>query len=291
MAEPTGHGRKHAGMPGSIVAIRVDYARRSTAFEPLDPETGAGLVKRQVNRWKLGHRLGDKPSWDGSSVVAGGRKGYPTRALMRQLSEYQGVKLEYNYRAAELPSINKSTQFVPKPNKLQVDRSIFLTPKEKAALVSTCPGTSAKLSGFEMQNYSLPGVEYEKGWNISTALPADRVTLHKQREYDDFRDINKVKSKLDVTKYVPPHVRSAETAKQMRARKIEERHAHAEATRESQQKRHLAPPPGAIGANGGPPPAVYKMSNIKEWWTSDRAEPEAADAKEETDRRADDPSV
>ena len=138
------HGRKHAGMPGSIVAIRVDYARRGTAFEPLDADVGPGQVKRQVNRWKLGHRLGDKPEWETTTVVPGERKGFPTRAPMRQLSEYQGVKLEYNFRAAELPSINKQTQFVPKPNKLQVDRSIFLTPKEKARLVATCPGTSTK---------------------------------------------------------------------------------------------------------------------------------------------------
>ena len=160
---------KYAGLPGSLVAIRVDYGRNTSAFDQPAPDSDIAKLKRSVRHWKQGQRLGDKADWNGSTRD-NERMRFPCRPPMHTLSEFQAVHLEYNYRAQTLPSINHSTLFVPKPSKMQIDKSIFLSPTEKEKLVPRCPATFEKLAMFPMDNREMPTAAREKGWNTSTEL-------------------------------------------------------------------------------------------------------------------------
>lgn len=245
---------KYAGKPGSLVAIRLDYARRSTAFDDVTHEKPElAKIKRDVKRWKQGQRLGDKLQWNPSAQPDGYVGSAPQRPLLHQLSEYQGVKLDYNFRASTLPTVNKETQFVPKPSKLQIDRSIFLSAKEKAKLVDRCPGTGANLSRQEIQNRGIPGVERETSWNTSVALDDERTNIYKLRGYEDMREINKTKAVIDQSKYVPPQRRHVETVKGARDQKLAKRTQAAS----SASQRHE------------PSEKVFKLSNINDWWDDD----------------------
>jgi hypothetical protein len=282
---------KYAGMPGSLVAIRVDYARRGTAFDPPPGDGKMAADKRDIVRWKFGHRLGDHPEWNTSAQTTDSRGQYPKRQLMHQLSEYQAVKLDYNFRSSALPSVNKTTQFVPKASKLQIDRSLFLTEKEKGRLVATCPGTSAHLSRAEMNNRSgapIAGVDREHGWNPSVEMTQERTNIYALRQYDDYREINRMKTTiLDGSTYVPPQVRHTEVVKAAREKKLTTRTKAASASAPfggaGQQQFSPFATTASDGAAAAAPQKVFKMSNINEWWDDDyagKAAPSAAGAGE-----------
>lgn len=262
---------RFAGMPGSLVAIRVDYGRRNAAFDSVAADSSVGKIKREVKRWKMGHRLGDKPEWNGSNLPEGHVGGAPQRAMQRTLSEYQGVKIDYNYRAATLPDINKTTRFVPKPSKLQIDRSIFLSAKEKELLVDRNVGTTTLLSRREMTNQGMEGHDREAGWNTSVEMAKERTDIYKLRTYEDFREVNKTKSVLDHSKYVPPQKRQVAALKTMREEKLAARELDAR-TRARQKGSHSAPSGGGVAGRAGQPggmPPVFKMSNMEQWWDPD----------------------
>lgn len=254
---------KYAGKPGSLVAIRVDYGRGTAAFDSLPPETNVAQAKRDVTRWKMGHRLGDKPEWNQSAQPEGYTGSAPQRANLHQLSEYQAVKLEYNYRAATLPSIDSTARFVPKPSKLQVDRSLFLSKEEKELVVPRNPGTLTALSRREMGNEGVPNADREGGWNLSTELPQERTNIYKNRDYADFRALNKAKGALDHSKYVPPEKRHVANLKSQREAKLENRETEARA-REASRRSGAS---HSASSSGTQP--VYKMSNINDWWDDD----------------------
>eukprot|EP00658_Telonema_sp_P-2_P057317 TRINITY_DN45767_c0_g1_i1.p1 TRINITY_DN45767_c0_g1~~TRINITY_DN45767_c0_g1_i1.p1 ORF type:complete len:232 (+),score=41.25 TRINITY_DN45767_c0_g1_i1:128-823(+) len=75
----------------------------------------------------------------------------PQRAPQAANSAYQGTKLDYNFRAATLPPVNQFI-YVPKPSKLKVDESVFLSASERARLVKTCVTTNVGLSRREFSN-------------------------------------------------------------------------------------------------------------------------------------------
>jgi hypothetical protein len=259
---------RYAGMPGSLVAIRVDYARRSAAFDSLPPDTEVSQSKRDVKRWKMGHRLGDKAEWNNSAQPEGYTGSAPQRPNLRQLSEYQGIRLEYNYRASKLPDINHTTRFVPQPSKLQVDRSIFLPDSEKQKLVDRNQGTATLLSRREMTNEGVPGAEREYGWNISAALAEERTNIYKLRGYDDFRDINKTKSVLDHGTYVPPQRRQVAAMKTSREVKLTRREDEARQRAAREAARYHPHSASAHSSTQGAQRS-FKMSNIDDWWDND----------------------
>jgi hypothetical protein len=249
---------KHAGKPGSLVAIRVDYPLSSNAFEPLTQ--GSWLQKRneEVNKFIRGPRIGDKTDWN-SSTATPGMGPLPIRQNMRQNSEFQAVKMNYNYRAAVLPTVNHDTTFVPKPNKMQVDRSLFLSPSEKKNLVKTCPGTSAALSRAEIGNGPVPGVELESGWNVSTALEEKRANIFKKVDYESHVESNKRKTILNPATYITPVDRVASISATNRSLKLTQRGGSVS-----------APVSGLAGLTGTvnpAAPAVFKMSNMAQWWS------------------------
>ena len=260
---------KHAGKPGSLVAIRVDYPLSSNAFDPL--AKGSELKQRheQIDKFIRGPRIGDKADWNASSI--GPMTLFPDRAIMRQNSEFQGVKLAYNYRAATLPTTNHDTTFVPKPNKMQVDRSLFLSPKEKSKLVDTCPGTAASLSRAEIGHGPVPGADRETSWNVSTQLDEERANIFKEVKYASLTGKNKSKSILNQDTYIAPHERVANLAASIRSEKLSQRSTAVGGglggtSRSSDGGNATRPGEGGGRSLGGGGPAVFKMSNMAEWW-------------------------
>lgn len=179
-SEPT--VSKYAGQPGALTAIRVDYSIKDKAFPSHSATSALGKVREEVRHLSSGPRLGDKPLWNhSSSTVAttslggalGGTgpigsvhhappescltnsvPGLPQRALMSQNSAYQAVKLNYNYRADTLPPV-KDMLYIPKPNKLEVDKTVFLTSeagKGTTIITNKCLTTATNLSRCEGQN-------------------------------------------------------------------------------------------------------------------------------------------
>lgn len=255
---------KFAGRPGSLTAARITYPRNLPGFEALAPEDEAAVKKREVRRFKQGHRLGDPMEWNASTYTPG-QGGHPERPLMHRLSEFQAVRMEYNYRSQTLPDVNKKTIFIPKPSKMEFDRSMFVAEKDKGKLVDQCPATVTKLSSFEINNDpdQIAGVDREGKWNCSVQLDEPRTNIFKSKDYDDFRDINKSKRILDHDKYVPPQRRQAELLKNRREDKLAEREAKRRHDQEEAERKMLAKRGGTLTRDGEP---VFKMSNIDLWW-------------------------
>ena len=244
MAE--GFKSKYAGKPGSLKAIRVDYPLGSAAFEPLPRNHFKSKRHTEVKKFASGLRIGEKADWN--SATFDELHPFPQRPNLHSLCEFQGTRLEYNYRALELPQVNKSTVFVRKPNKMQIDQSLFLTSREKAMLVKRCPGTAASLSRAEMQN--TVGRAQELSWNVSVQLDDARGSIFKKREYKQYLEANRKKHILNDDAYVTPEQRLALQQAVAREEKL--------------RLRETASAPQASSA--ATIPLVFKMSNIQEWW-------------------------
>ena len=256
----SGFRSKFAALPGSLSAIRVDYNRNITAFDAPPADTHIGQRRGEIRRWRQGHRLGDKPEWS-SSTVDEKTALFPKRPLMHTLSEFQAVKMDYSFRASTLPDVNKKTVFVPKPNKMQIDRTVFLSPKEKSMLVSKCPATVSTLSTHEIRNHTLPGVEREGGWNISTQPEENRTSVFKQVKHKDMRAITKAKGKLDPNRYISPLQRQEIIAETMREQKLSRRAMEEEARKTKRQNQQQAKSGSAPSKE-----MAFTMSNIDKWW-------------------------
>lgn len=261
---------KHAGRPGSLMALRVDYPLTSSAFEALSESDQRAVRRSEIQKFTSGLRIGEKASWNASTVDE--LHPFPSHSPQRTLSEFQGVKLEYNYRASALPTVNKQSVFVRKPNKMQMDASLFLSKSEKQRLVSVCPGTTASLSRHELQNHI--GTELEAGWNCSTQQPDERASVFKLPTYERRVEKNKLKKILD-----------PETHRTLIDRfegKIEAARDEKLASRSEFLARSKAPlskdgtttmqwsEGGTIVAHDAP--RVFKMSNRSEWFDKNPVE-------------------
>jgi len=142
---------KFASTPGAVTALRVNYASTDRAFTHSPATTDPRLVeiRKAVRQIASGPALGDKPTWNTSVHTPG--SDLPQRAPQAANSAYQGTKLDYNFRAATLPPVNQFI-YVPKPSKLKVDESVFLSASERARLVKTCVTTNVGLSRREFSN-------------------------------------------------------------------------------------------------------------------------------------------
>ena len=139
---------KFASAPGAVTALRVNYTTTDRAFtNPTNPRLAS--VREEVRQIASGPALGDKPTWNSSVHEPG--SDLPQRATRAANSAYQGVKIEYNFRAATLPPVNQFI-YVPKPDKMKVDESKFLTAAERARVVKTCLTTNIGLSRKEFAN-------------------------------------------------------------------------------------------------------------------------------------------
>lgn len=255
---------KHAGRPGSLLAIRVDYPLTTSAFEAL-PATDAKSQRRaEVKKFTSGLRIGEKAAWNATTIDEA--HPFPSHSPQRTLSEFQAVKMEYNYRANALPQVNKETIFVRKPNKMQIDESLFLSKKERERVVSRCPGTNATLSRYEMQNAE--GRSLESGWNTSILPPDDRTCPFKLPTYESFTETNKAKNLLEPTRYKTPQQRHNEVIGTMREAKLSARLpfgvSSASVLSTAQSTNLQLSAGGTFVASGAP--AVFKMSNRNEWW-------------------------
>eukprot|EP00331_Platyophrya_macrostoma_P011847 CAMPEP_0176409260 /NCGR_PEP_ID=MMETSP0127-20121128/2402_1 /TAXON_ID=938130 /ORGANISM="Platyophrya macrostoma, Strain WH" /LENGTH=289 /DNA_ID=CAMNT_0017788625 /DNA_START=62 /DNA_END=927 /DNA_ORIENTATION=- len=245
---------KHAGKPGSLMAIRVDYP------PPGDPRSGR---RSEIRKYKSGLRIGEKPEWNATTIDE--MHQFPSHSPQRVLSEFQGVKMEYNYRANALPSINHDTIFVRKPNKMQIDASLFLSKAEKSRVVATCPGTNAGLSRREIEN--VEGRDSEQSWNGSTQLTPDRNSVYRLPVHPSLLDTNKKKNLVNLDTYVAPMDQHVAKAASQREAKLSQRRPFAfssdrlSSARESDLQLSTG---GTFVCRGAP--QVFKMSNRRDWW-------------------------
>ena len=236
---------RHAALPGSVTAIRVDYGYTSTAFDAVAPDSHLGKIRREVKHVAQGPRLGEKTEWCASHAVSGNI--FPHRPMMHATSKFQAVRLEHNFRAAALPPV-RSTTFVPTPSKNEVDKKLFLSASEKSKLTEQCTGTLAKLSRSEFKDADLGQ------WNHSAALSDERSNIFKHRTYADFRKVNHNKELLKVSTYVSPLQREHLFGESVRQTKRDKRSNEAEELRITELQQH-----------GGGKERCFTMSNKDTW--------------------------
>eukprot|EP01063_Lacrimia_lanifica_P011797 TRINITY_DN18494_c0_g1_i1.p1 TRINITY_DN18494_c0_g1~~TRINITY_DN18494_c0_g1_i1.p1 ORF type:complete len:271 (+),score=96.79 TRINITY_DN18494_c0_g1_i1:98-910(+) len=235
-AEKPNARSKFVGWPGSITALRVDYAGRSTAFQALDRPENPDVAERkeELKNWKTGYRMDPLPKWDQS--VATKHAKFPDRAKMRLLSEHQAVKIEHNFRAQQLPTCYKDSVYVSQKGRGGSHEVRFLSPKEKAKMIDRNIGTELSRTEFN------DPVRYagDQPWNISVELDKGRSDLNRPKAYPDFRAINRAR-------HPPKDYASPEKTlkRSLRARETERR-----AARDAAEKVHQMP---------------FTMSNRHEW--------------------------
>ena len=216
---------RHAGCPGSITALRVDYARNTSAFEPQEGETEVAARRTDLKQWKAGYRLSAKPQWN-SSVDHPAVK-FPDRAKMRLLSAYQAINEEPDYRSPQLASVYKDSVFIPKHSKFEVDPHSFLSSEERSRLV-----TKNVIPGRTAVYHDTAAAAAEGGggaWNISVELGKERSGLHHNKEYADCRLVNKLR--VSPHSYQPPQKQAQRLNDSIRADKLaaQQREAAAQA--------------------------------------------------------------
>lgn len=254
---------KHAGRPGSLMALRVDYPLTSSAFESLDAGDSRTIRRSEIKKFTSGLRIGEKADWNASIVDE--LHPFPSHSPQRTLSEFQGVKLEYNFRASALPMVNKQSIFVRKPNKMQMDASLFLTKSEKERLVPQCPGTTASLSRHELQNHT--GTDLERAWNCSIQLPDERASVFKLPSYELRHEKNKKKKILDPERHTTLRQRFEANVESIRESKLSSRSeflARSKAPLSSDGTTSMQWSEGGTIVVAGAP-KVFKMSNRSEW--------------------------
>eukprot|EP01012_Entosiphon_sulcatum_P025090 TRINITY_DN3035_c0_g1_i1.p1 TRINITY_DN3035_c0_g1~~TRINITY_DN3035_c0_g1_i1.p1 ORF type:complete len:291 (-),score=45.81 TRINITY_DN3035_c0_g1_i1:8-880(-) len=215
---------KHSGLPGSISATRVHYpGLRSEVFGLSDQYlTEEKLQSRDVTRsFKRVAKLGHKPEWN-ASVQPPNTK-FPERPLMRTISEHQGIKLPYNFRAETLPTTYKDTVFVPSASKFQFDKSLLLSPKDRESLSRTNVSVNTRVDPPVH-----PALQDKERWNISTQVHSDPAHPFLP-PVPDRRTLTKaVNESLLSENYIGPRKREKLRSKNMRAEKQAERQAQAE---------------------------------------------------------------
>eukprot|EP00759_Apiculatamorpha_spiralis_P006936 PhF_6_TR14136/c0_g1_i2/m.22612 len=234
----------HAGQPGSISAIRVNYNLSANAFDAHPPDSNISGVRQYITKWKNPRRLGEKPPWDArtrdEAVMV-----FPQRPLMHTLSEFQTAKIPVDFRALSVPDHYKSTNYVPKSSKFQFDRKLLMPESERGTLLQKNLKPPLKQAQSER----------EKGWNITTELDPIRSSVFKTKQYESFREVNKVKE-LSLpqlsSKYKTPQQKSVEQMKKLADVKDQQRQKFLEQEAAKQ-----------LGSNTSQ--RVFKMSNIHEW--------------------------
>jgi hypothetical protein len=211
---------KFAAQPGSRQFGRASFVSQDLAFNPDAVDPVKADARRQV-KMAIQPRLltGAKPDWNNTTYIP--NLGRPHRALVRTLSEFQGTRMEYNYRAEELPTLFKQTTVVSKGTKFAVDQTLFLPASMRANLVQ---------KNVTMNDRS----ELPVSSKLADAAPWDpttTITVHTAKSQSQQlqqrpgrRRHSKSKSVVQLEGYVPPAEREAAKMEEMRRQKKEARY-------------------------------------------------------------------
>ena len=208
---------RHAGCPGSITALRVDYGRVTSAFEPQDLDHPATQRRESLKQWKCGPRPAEKQGWNSSVAHANAK--FPDRAKMHLLSAHQSIKIEHNFRAQRLPTCYKDSIFVPKRNKFEMDATPFMTENEKGRIVGKNVGSDLSRREYaDAEEYVGDG-----RWDASVLLENERASLHGNTAHPDYRLANKLR--VSKANYIPPQKAVAQSNLSLRQAKLQQTQA------------------------------------------------------------------
>lgn len=176
----TGFRSKFHGRPGSLaVTNALTFKSNQSVFDPKVDISDAVADRKKEVILSLQPRslVGGRPAWNASSQtpdqLAVGRK-----ARVRQLSEYQSLKLQYNYRAEVLPRDHKDSIVVPRCDKFHMDQTTLLSSKERARVVRKPPVLS---STAEIPVH--PKLAQARAWDNSTQACGTAGTVSPKREF------------------------------------------------------------------------------------------------------------
>lgn len=156
---------RHANKPGASGLGRVSYGHKEMIFLPDEVADHKKHARVEMQQRLLPKLLtGAREEWTSSTLISP-----PKQALMRTLSEFQAVKLHYNFRAEVLPDHYTSTMYVDKGNKFRLDRTLLIPKKvqEKILDKNRHPSSSAEMPVH-------PALETKKRWDSSTEIPWQR---------------------------------------------------------------------------------------------------------------------
>lgn len=199
-------------MPGSISATRVQYALGAQAFHnPQMVSADGAKVKAEVVKMKRPQKLGVQAEWNPSTQAPTAK--FPDRPQMHSLSEYQSIKMEYNFRGEKLPDTLKNSVFVPRTNKFQFDQTKLLSTREKTLQVATNPSLNSRAE-FTVHP------DLTSRWNDSTQVTAADRKVAAQ----DPKELTKAKNaRLLGNSYIGPKQRETIRTERVRAIKLAKR--------------------------------------------------------------------
>eukprot|EP00762_Andalucia_godoyi_P007530 ANDGO_00781.mRNA.1 hypothetical protein len=172
---------RYSTQPGSTRFGRATFNHQDLTFNPDEVPPSSVDARR---RMKLAVQplllTGAKPQWNKSTYDAEHVK--PCRALLRTNSEFQASRMEYNFRAEELPLLFQKSLFFEKQgkhNKFKVDQRLFL---DKSLIIhadassSSCQILSQPAATNQQQHGGIDEMTYYR--SIRTAPE------HKSRRFD-----------------------------------------------------------------------------------------------------------
>eukprot|EP01028_Stygiella_incarcerata_P003316 TRINITY_DN1652_c0_g1_i1.p1 TRINITY_DN1652_c0_g1~~TRINITY_DN1652_c0_g1_i1.p1 ORF type:complete len:249 (-),score=73.60 TRINITY_DN1652_c0_g1_i1:243-989(-) len=186
--EPRRHASsRFSNRPGSVTLKKINYPVDEATFHEDDMPEKARKAREEIRRMiEFGSSTG---AWTGSTKITDDV--VPPRTFLRQLSEFQSLRFEYNFRAEELPQLFRTTHFVDVGNKFRLDRSTLLSKEEKGTLRKRNPTFQSRI---ELPVCSK--LDGKEKWDASSEL--DRKKHKELQEEFDKKALEETKKKRDL---------------------------------------------------------------------------------------------
>eukprot|EP00003_Mantamonas_plastica_P030908 TRINITY_DN781_c0_g1_i13.p1 TRINITY_DN781_c0_g1~~TRINITY_DN781_c0_g1_i13.p1 ORF type:complete len:429 (-),score=119.20 TRINITY_DN781_c0_g1_i13:608-1894(-) len=193
---------RHSFKPGSLHTQRVDFSANEKLFGDDDMWEGGKQGKRAKQDFIKNRVLGaGRVPWNSSTDTG---QHFPDRSLKRQLSEFDSLKQEYNFRAEKL-QVSGKPEIGRKTHKMQFDQTLVnknlvkTTDFKSKTLVKAPKVNGAANSGSTMRvELSVnPNLDDKPGWNTSTYIgKTDQVAFEKKLQESMKKTARKKRDKL-----------------------------------------------------------------------------------------------
>ncbi|RNF00377.1 hypothetical protein TraAM80_07635 [Trypanosoma rangeli] len=240
---------KAVPLPG-ITFAGTSYARNERVFETLPRNDARRLRHREVIQFRSATHPPEKPRWNMS--VLDEAHPFPERPIMHSLQRFEGVDVS----SRVFPQTVRGTKHLETKF-----RSPLWMSREGNRSSSNGDRPQRQRVGFLSRviesDFSESKKKAREGWVASTMRWSFAGQIGEAEEARrSYVEVNKKKKGvLNMDTYLSPVFRVREMNERIREAKRSER----------MRKEQASLPP--VGANGAP--AVFKMSNIDEWWHLD----------------------
>ncbi|RNF18734.1 uncharacterized protein Tco025E_04476 [Trypanosoma conorhini] len=240
---------KAVPLPG-ITFAGTSYARSERVFEPLPRNDARRVRHREVVRFRSAPQAPARPRWNMS--VLDEAHPFPERPIMHSLQRFEGVEVS----TRGFPQTVRGTKHLE--NKF---RPPLWTGRERNSSATNVDQRQRQRASFLSRviasDFSEGKKKMRQGWDVSTMRWSFAGNVGEAEEgRRSYVEMNKRKGSFwNLESYRNPVTRVKEMNESIR-----------EAKRNGRMRREEAslPPLDARGA-----PAVFKMSNIDEWWHLD----------------------